>query len=681
MSYDAFISYSRRRDAALAANLRQGMQTLAKPWTKRRALSVFLDQSSLAADGSLRSSLQTQLDASDFLVVLASPAAADSRWVNEEIAHWLATKPIDAIRLVVTDGNVVWDEERAEFDLAQSTAIPYTLAGAFAEEPLWVDLRWARQADGLDVRSHPRFRDDVATLSAPMHGLPKDELVGADIEQFRRNRRVRRWAVAALAVLATLATIGGVLAVLNGREADAQRRAAVSNEAEAVRQAGIAAEQRDEAERQAGIAEEQRDEALRLRAVAEDEARRARAGLLAAQSQLQLEATETAVQLATTGWERAALLALASLQLEPTVEGDRALRAALASLPGRPHRWPGVPQERLLAFSPTMLLAATEDDLLLRSIGTTEIVNQRPVLEGIDVRFRPSQFSIDETVVLIPTASQMTIWAVPALTMLGSWQPRAAVTDAVLSDDRVTAILETGDVIQWDWKSDATDHVAAVDGPMTVATMSADGGHLAAVFDDGTVGVLSVDDPLQSMRLVPVADVPDVVRLSPAGDRLATGHFEGVTLWDAHNGTPLRTLPHEWVVSAMSFSADGGYLATVTAHVSLDAADNDATRLFGSTVRVWDTESGAMLTEIPLAEEGGITSSAFSSDGSWLLTESWGADALWLWNLWPENLASEACDRLSRNLSPTEAEEYLGVDDAPLICPDLPIPDSDGSTS
>ena len=48
---------------------------------------------------------------------------------------------------------------------------------------------------------NPRFRDGVGELAAPMHGVPKDELVGEDISQHRRTLRLARGAVGLLVLL------------------------------------------------------------------------------------------------------------------------------------------------------------------------------------------------------------------------------------------------------------------------------------------------------------------------------------------------------------------------------------------------------------------------------------------------------------------------------------------------
>ena len=200
MNFNGFISYSHAADGRLAPAVQRGLHRLAKPWHRRRALWIFRDQTGLSVTPGLWSSIQKALDGSEYFVLLASPEAARSPWVNREIEHWIATKSADRILPVVTDGEWQWDAERGDFT-ADSTAVPEALRGVFAEEPLFLDLRWARDERHLSLQ-HSRFRDAIAQLAAPMHGVSKDELEGEDVRQHRRaggcaGWRWRRWCAGA----------------------------------------------------------------------------------------------------------------------------------------------------------------------------------------------------------------------------------------------------------------------------------------------------------------------------------------------------------------------------------------------------------------------------------------------------------------------------------------------------
>src|ERR1700741_1969137 len=107
--YDAFISYSCAKDKPIAAALQRAVQTLGKPWYRRRALRVFRDDTSLSATPHLWPSIEQALSQSRFLILLASPEAAASRWVGQEMAYWLDHCSTDKVLIALTDGELHWD--------------------------------------------------------------------------------------------------------------------------------------------------------------------------------------------------------------------------------------------------------------------------------------------------------------------------------------------------------------------------------------------------------------------------------------------------------------------------------------------------------------------------------------------------------------------------------------------
>ena len=79
--------------------------------------------------------------------MLASPQAALSKWVQREVGYWL-TKDANASKrlfIILTDGELIWDETFSDFDWTQTTSLPSALCKTFSEEPLYLDLRWARK--------------------------------------------------------------------------------------------------------------------------------------------------------------------------------------------------------------------------------------------------------------------------------------------------------------------------------------------------------------------------------------------------------------------------------------------------------------------------------------------------------------------------------------------------------
>ena len=198
-SYDAFISYAHDADKVFAPVLQRGLQRLAKPWNRRRAMEVFRDQTSLASSSGLLPSIRAALDASRWFVLLASPEAARSQWVGEEIAHWVAAKGTDHLLVVLTDGTWIWDNDSGDLSLT-STAGSQALRSVFQAEPNYLDMAWARRDSVLTLRN-ARFRDQVATLAAAIREVSKEDIEGEDVRQQRRIRWIVWTVIAALTVL------------------------------------------------------------------------------------------------------------------------------------------------------------------------------------------------------------------------------------------------------------------------------------------------------------------------------------------------------------------------------------------------------------------------------------------------------------------------------------------------
>jgi WD40 repeat protein len=211
--YDGFISYSHAADDLLAPRLQSGLQRFAKPWWKRRALRIFRDESSLSANPHLWSSITEALDNSGWFVLLLSPDAAESPWVNQEIEFWKEHKDPSRILPVLTDGTFEW----TGVDV-WGTAVPEELEGVFLEEPRWVDMRFGREEEQLDLKN-PRFSAAVADIASALRGVPKDELESEEVKQHRRTIRTA-WAAGALVlVLGVAAVFAAVQATSNADEA------------------------------------------------------------------------------------------------------------------------------------------------------------------------------------------------------------------------------------------------------------------------------------------------------------------------------------------------------------------------------------------------------------------------------------------------------------------------------
>lgn len=210
LPYDAFISYSHAADGQLAPRLQTALERYAVPWYRRPILRIFRDETNLSATPHAWPTIEMNLDRARFLILMASPNAANSKWVHREVEHWLATKSAETLLIVLTAGDISWDDARGDFDWTKTTALPDVLKDRFVHEPLYVDLRnWGKAPNELSLLND-HFADKVLRLAAPLRGKPMDELSVQAVREV--NRRIRHARIA-MAVIAVLAVAAGTAAV------------------------------------------------------------------------------------------------------------------------------------------------------------------------------------------------------------------------------------------------------------------------------------------------------------------------------------------------------------------------------------------------------------------------------------------------------------------------------------
>lgn len=217
--FHAFLSYSHRADAGLAALLQRALERLGTPWWRRAPVRVFRDDATLAPSAALWTSIEAGLARSESFVLLASPAAAVSPWVEREVRWWIEHRDRRRLYLVATGGEIAYDAAAQDFDWQRTTCLPPVLRGVFAAEPLWVDLRFAAALQPLTLR-HTRLRSAALALAAAVRGMDKDVLESVDLREHRRSIMM---AGAALALIATLG-LATTAAVWTARSESANAR-------------------------------------------------------------------------------------------------------------------------------------------------------------------------------------------------------------------------------------------------------------------------------------------------------------------------------------------------------------------------------------------------------------------------------------------------------------------------
>lgn len=180
----------------------------------RHLRPVFRDRDELPSAASLPDVVHHALEQSEALIVICSPAAASSPWVNDEIHTFQKLGRGDRIFCLIVDGEPHAGDERECF--------PPALLEHFdregrrlddVTEPIAADLR-----PGQDSRQRAKLR-----IIAGLLGIGLDELLQR--EAHRRHRRLFALATAATLVALVMAGLA-TFAFLSSAEAERQRAAA-----------------------------------------------------------------------------------------------------------------------------------------------------------------------------------------------------------------------------------------------------------------------------------------------------------------------------------------------------------------------------------------------------------------------------------------------------------------------
>lgn len=225
-SYRAFLSYSHRDRAAAAAlhyalegyrvpNKLVGRPTQVGP-VPRRLTPIFRDREELSAAPDLGTLITAALEKSLFLIVVCSPAAAASRWVNEEILAFKRLHGEGRVLALIVAGepNIsTWDETAPDECFPRALRFQIGAHGRLTRhpaEPIAADMR-----KGQDRRRLARLK-----LIAGLTGVPLDQIIRRESQRY-----TRRLGIVAAAALAGMVLAGGLALYANARriEANTQR--------------------------------------------------------------------------------------------------------------------------------------------------------------------------------------------------------------------------------------------------------------------------------------------------------------------------------------------------------------------------------------------------------------------------------------------------------------------------
>ena len=608
--YDAFVSYSHAADGRLAPALQRGLQSLAKPWHRRRALRVFRDQTSLSASPELWSAIEEALSQSRFFVLLASPEAAASHWVDQEVRWWRENRSHDTVLIVLTDGGLDWDNDRRDFNA--EAPIPPGLRDWFPHEPLWVDLRWARDEQHVSMRN-PRFRESVAELAAPIRAVPKDELIGEDISQHRRTLRLARGAVALLSLLLIVAVVAAIVALIQRNQANEQKRRAQSQ--------ALAASAGQALRGNPILSTRLAAEAVRT--VDTPEAGRV---LRRAEAKLGYRTLLAGHRNGLTGvaFSPDGKRVVTTSRDETARIWDTASGAQLQTLRSDVEMWSP-------AFSPDGERVVTANDDLTARIWDAESGAELAILRGHKNIVRSAAFSRDgKRIVTASDDGTARIWDAETGSELNTLRGKGAqFWSAAFSPDgrRVATAGFVGTVRIWDAARGATlDVFRHGGGSVSAVSFSPDGQRILTASAATQVWDLKTGAKLAGLGH---GDLDESAAFGPDGERVVTAGYDGTArVWDAASGRELETLSgHTGPLFGAAFSPDGKLIVT--------ASDD-------GTARIWDAEDDPMLevlrprkpiggsTLAPLYPWDDLEDAAFSPDGRLVVTAGYdGTTHVW----------------------------------------------------
>jgi WD40 repeat protein len=569
---DIFVSYSRQDAIKYAEGLASELA--------RKGYSCRIDQWESEPGQEMPGSLLRALTRASMLVIVGTRGAAASPHVGKEIDLFVRRK---------------------------RPVIPIDVGGAIPQ------ATWYPIIQGLVLEREGRA--DALDLGQPSPSV-LSRIEGAFTYRRRnvRIQRVFRWTLAG--IFAGLVALGAVLHRANSAQGDLRR----ANEELGEARGTLKSTERDldgKVEKlkqaQGEIEQAKINLADTQRSVAVAQAEAERQGLVA-RSRALASTAETLLSQRAFFLPRSALLAIESVKRYPTIEGDQALRRALALMP--------MPLERLVHGGPISQIAYSRDGRLLATAGTSGI-----------------------TLLEVATGQRRRL------------EPGSPFSFLSFTSDGRRIVAAAGTRVHiWDVDSGGHRQIEAR-GVIQDLAISPDGQVLAFADQTPEAGVWRIDGAVEVLKL-PHQDrlLRDPVRnvaFDPTGRYLATGWRSSVMLWDAKSWTLLRppiqfngglrdlgvSPGGEWIAVATplalqivdSRKADSTALTLHPAGMLALSFHPDGKRIAGGmdgTARIWDMERAQQLAAI--AFQGGLGDLAFSPDGRFLaVATTAGVATLW----------------------------------------------------
>ena len=580
--YLAFISYKHATSQGFASRFELALKRYGRPiWQIPPA--IFRDEKILKAGESISEGISKALSSSEFLIYLASPEAAKSVWVLDELKQWCDNSE-RASRLIIvrTAGQILFDKQGC-LDWSASDALPTELEGMLISDPLVIDLSWADTPERQSLFD-PDYRTAINQIAATLRGITPEQMWDTALREQQKASRLRNAAIIAISALA----IG----------------------------LGVAA----------WIAWQQKLTADENRDIAE-------AGRIAANSQL-LIANSTG------NLRNAVSKARQSLDLSPSVSGNTALRLSLSKLPQTVavHDFPENSNAQAFSSDPKKRFWAIrkrgkESEKILTLLSSKDL----SVVQSFkhEDRVTAIHFSPDGCCLASATSKYIRIWRLKGFNLIHKL-PLEAPVHALALENEAHGIILGGlfrGIVRLDLKGDSEPLALIPEEEFDLKRakmVNWNGDFVYRMPQAGTFGGIHFSEDNQylvafggnSMERDPNAYVwkvgsdkplirvdhidplggppggysrPSIVtegnqnfikdaRLSPSGEILATAGFDGsIRLWSMKEQSVMQVLWHQGHVNRIRFSKDGSKLLSG----SVD-----------ETMRIWDVASGREILRV-----------------------------------------------------------------------------------
>ena len=229
ITYDAFISYSHSEPDSFVAERLHSMlehyhisRKLQEISGKKKISRVFRDREELPLSSDLGSNIRQALENSEYLIVICSPRAVRSDWVQREITTFLETHEKDKVLTLLVEGEpeeafpeiLCYNEEKITGDDGTEKTVRIKV------EPMAADVRGSSRRE-----IEKKLKEEFLRILAPMLSCTYDTLRQRHREYQLRRMITLTGTVAVLAILFTAYAFHQA-SVSEGRYQEARRNQA-----------------------------------------------------------------------------------------------------------------------------------------------------------------------------------------------------------------------------------------------------------------------------------------------------------------------------------------------------------------------------------------------------------------------------------------------------------------------